>query len=270
MAAIKKRGYLRVATSGDVVLWGATDTTTGNPEGYDVDLATEIAKKLGVSRIVYTVIPYSRRLNVLNPGPTGTPAQVDLVAQQMTINCARWSGTAKTATAAASPGINLSIPYYVAGAKFLVRSDLNYTNSKDLKGQTVCGTVGSTSLAAAATVPGVETVQAASAGQCLVRFEEGEATAIVSDETTLAGFKKQDPRSKIVGDAISPGPYGLGTQPDATNFTQFVNAVLVELRADGTLTRLYNKWMKPTVGGSAPALPEPVYGREPARLGRTS
>ena len=68
MAAIKKRGYLRLATSGDVLLWGSTDTRTGDPVGYDVDLATEIAKKLKVP-IVYKVIPYSQRLSVLNPTP---------------------------------------------------------------------------------------------------------------------------------------------------------------------------------------------------------
>jgi polar amino acid transport system substrate-binding protein len=264
MAEIKKQGYLSVATSGDVYLWGSTDTATGDPVGYDVDLATEIAKKLGVTRIVYTVIPYSQRQSVLGN------KQVDLVAQQMTITCDRWSGTPKTASAAAAPGINLSIPYYVAGAKFLVRSDSTVRTIKDLDGETVCGTAGSTSLKTVANVAGVKTVVAASAGLCLVKFEEGEATAIVADETTLAGFQAQDPRSKIVGVAISPGPYGLGTQPNEPEFTRFVNAVLVQLRSDGTLIRLYNKWMRPTVRGSAPVLPAPVYGRDITGLKRAS
>src|SRR4051812_17102394 len=46
MAKIKKRGYLRVATNGDVLNWGATDTKTGDPEGYDVELAGKIAEAL--------------------------------------------------------------------------------------------------------------------------------------------------------------------------------------------------------------------------------
>jgi polar amino acid transport system substrate-binding protein len=282
MAAIQKRGYLRVATSGDVVLWGATDPNTGNPQGYDVDLAAEIARRLGVdpAKTVYTVIPYSQRQSVLKND------QVDLVAQQMTITCSRWSGAAKTATTTANPGINLSIPYYTAGARFLVRSDSTVKTVADLKGQPVCGTAKSTSLETIAKV-GVTKVEAPSAGQCLVKFEEGEVVAVVGDETTLAGFKKQNPRSKIVGTSLNPGQYGIGTraffagetnfddksnfsETQADDFTRFVNAVLEQLRSDGTLTKLYNTWMKPSVGGSAPSLSAPVYGRDIAGLKRAS
>jgi polar amino acid transport system substrate-binding protein len=105
--------------------------------------------------------------------------------------------------------------------------------------------------------------------------------AVVGDETTLAGFKDQNPRSKIVGTSLNPGQYGIGTraffagetnfsETQADDFTRFVNAVLEQLRSDGTLTKLYNTWMKPSVGGSAPVLPAPVYGRDIAGLKRAS
>lgn len=260
MAKIKKRGFLRVATSGDVLLWGATNPASGNPEGYDVDLATEIAAAIHVP-IVYTVIPYSKRLTVLGND------QVDLVAQQMTITCARWQGALATATTAAAPAINLSIPYYTAGAKFLIRSNSTADSLNSLKGEKVCGTKGSTSLLTAKSV-GATTIEAASAGQCLVKFEEGDATVVVSDETTLAGFRKQDPASKILNiEPLGPGQYGLGTQRDEPDFTSFVNGVLVKLRGDGTLTALYDKWMKPNVvNGRAPTLEQPVYGRNLSSL----
>lgn len=50
MKDIQNRGYLRVATNGDVLNWGATNTKTGDPEGYDVDLAAEVARALGSTR----------------------------------------------------------------------------------------------------------------------------------------------------------------------------------------------------------------------------
>jgi len=259
MAQIRKRGYLRVATNGDVMLWGATDTSSGNPVGYDVDLAAYIATVLGVkaAKTVYTVIPYSQREAVLQKH------QVDLVAQQMTINCARWQGSGVPA----GPGVNFSAPYYTAGAKLLVRSDSPATRIQDLKGQSVCGTASATS-AAILTSAHVKQVTEATAGQCLVDFEEGEVTAVIGDETTLAGFVKQDPRSKTIGTALNPGSYGLGLQPNQADFTRFVNAVLEKLRTNGTLTALYNKWMKPTVGGSAPVIGAPVYGRDLTALKR--
>ncbi len=104
-------------------------------------------------------------------------------------------------------------------------------------------------------------VEAPSAGRCLVKFMEGEVAAVVGDETTLAGFTLQDPSSKIVGTALSPGQYGLGTQAETPEFTRFVNGVLEQLRNDGTLDQLYAKWMKPVVGGSAPGLPAADYSR---------
>lgn len=264
MKKIVDRGYLRVATNGDVLNWGSTDPKTGDPKGYDVDLAAEIAKALDLDpkKTVYTVIPYSERQRVLGAD------QVDLVAQQMTITCGRWAGTAQTETAAANPAINLSAPYYTAGAKLLVRTDFDGTQVADLKGQPVCGTTGSTSLAAVAKL-GVEPVEAPSAGQCLVKFEEGEVAAVVGDETTLAGFTLQDPSSKIIGDSLSPGQYGLGTQAGATDFTRFVNAVLVDLRSDGTLDQLYAKWMRPIVKEAATRVPAPDYSRQVNRLGRS-
>ncbi len=266
MAKIKKRGFLRVATNGDVLNWGATNTKTGTPEGYDVELADEIARALGVKpeRTVYTVIPYSERQRVLGSD------QVDLVAQQMTITCARWTGTLKSGTTdVENPAINLSVPYYTAGAKLLVRIDSKVEEVAGLKGQPVCGTTGSTSLAAVAKL-GVTPVEAPSAGQCLVKFQEGEVDAVVGDETTLAGFRGQDPATKIIGESLSPGQYGLGTQAGATDFTRFVNAVLIRLRADGTLDRLYGKWMKPLVGGAPTAVPAPDDSRNINALKRQS
>jgi polar amino acid transport system substrate-binding protein len=269
MAKIHKRGYLRLATNGDVLNWGSTDTKTGDPKGYDVDLAAVVARALGVSptKTQYIVIPYSKRQEALKED------RVDLVAQQMTITCARWTGTSAT-----TPAINLSIPYYTAGAKLLARTDSPIRTFKDLKGQPVCGTFGSTSLAAiVANDKSVTPVEAPSAGQCLVKFEEGVVAAVVGDETTLAGFTKQDPSSKIVPqDSLSPGQYGLGTQASQVDFTRFVNAVLEKLRADGTLTALYDTWMKPlaTPESLVPkvptAVPAAIYGRKIDALKRTS
>jgi polar amino acid transport system substrate-binding protein len=272
MAKIHDRGYLRLATNGDVLNWGATNTKTGDPEGYDVDLAAAVARALDVDlrRTQYVVIPYSERQSVLAEN------RADLVAQQMTITCDRWSGTTPTA-----PAINFSTAYYTAGAKVLVRKG---TQVKE--GEPVCGTTASTSLEAIVEQGvqqgdqkpvKVKKVEAPSAGQCLVKFEEGEVAAVVGDETTLAGFTKQDPSSTIVlMNPINARQYGLGTQAKQPDFTRFVNAVLQKLRADGTLTTLYDKWMKPLatpgsgVSDKPPVVPAPVYGRKIDALERKS
>jgi polar amino acid transport system substrate-binding protein len=258
MAAIRKDGRLIVGTSGDAELWGASDPRSGKLTGYDVDLAAEVAKALGV-RIEYKVLPLSGRLPALKSGT------VDLVAERMTMNCDRWQGS----TADGKTYINFSSQYYTAGQRVLVRTDSKARRIEDLKGQPVCAVAGSTSLANLEGVD-VEKVVAKDSGQCLVKFQEGEAVAISADDTTLAGFAKQDPYARVVGAAFTSEPYGLGMKAGADDFTRFVNAVLEGLRADGTLQKLYDTWMKPNVDTAAPGVPKAVYGRNVAALKRQS
>jgi polar amino acid transport system substrate-binding protein len=265
MKKIVDRGRLIVGTSADAQRWGATNPV-GNLTGYDVDLAKEVANALGLRRpdqIEYKVLALSDRQAALNR-PAGEGG-VDLVAERMTITCARWEGTS-----AASPAVNFSAPYYVAGQqRLLVRLDNTTAQGiEDFTDQPVCGVTGSSSLAGIQG-KGAKIIEAPSAGQCLVMFQEGEAVAVTGDDTTLAGLNSQDPKfSKIIGPSIANVPYGIGLPPGDAPFTQFVNSVLADLRSgsgDSSLTGLYDRWMKPQVGGSAPVT-TPVYGRDVAGL----
>ena len=255
MARIKKVGRLTVGTSGDVLLWGARNPDTGQLEGYDIDLLKAIAAKLDVP-IAYKVINYGQRL------PSLEKASVDLVAHTMTINCARWQGSDGQPNA-----INFSSEYYPAGQKVLVRADSRAKRVEDLKGQKVCVPAASTNVDNVAKM-GLDLVELDVVGDCLVMFQEGEVVGITGDDTVLAGFAAQDPYARVIGDPFSAEPYGLGVSAGDPAFTRFVNAVLEEMRSDGSLQRLYDKWMADAVTGAAPAIPQPVYGRDVDRLGR--
>jgi polar amino acid transport system substrate-binding protein len=257
MDRIKKNDRLTVGTSGDVLLWGSRNPRTGKLEGYDIDLLDEFARRLGVP-ITYKVINYTERLTTLEA------KSVDLVAHTMTINCDRWQGSGQAPNA-----INFSSEYYPAGQRVLVRSDSSAKSVKDVKGK-ICVPAGSTNIgnATAAGVPKANLVELDAIGNCLVKFQEGEVDAITGDDTVLAGFAAQDAYAKVVGAAFSSEPYGLGISQDDPQFTRFVNAVLEELRSDGTLQRLYTRWMAEAVDGPPPAIPQPKYDREPSALGR--
>jgi polar amino acid transport system substrate-binding protein len=262
---IKVARHLTVGTSGDVLLWGASDPRTGQLEGYDIDLLKQIAKYAGVSadKTVYKVINYGQRQTALASN------QVDIVAHTMTINCARWQGT--TGQANGLPAINFSSEYYIAGQKVLIRADdvSKYKTIADLKNQPVCVPSASTNLANIQRLGLKDIVALDVVGDCLVKFQEGEVAAITGDDTVLAGFAAQDPYAHLMkGNAISEEPYGLGINAGDPQFTQFVNAVLEKLRADGTLQGLYDKWMKKAAGGVAVTIPQPIYGRNIAGLGR--
>jgi polar amino acid transport system substrate-binding protein len=264
MQKIRDRGYLIVGTSGDVELWGATDPKSGNLKGFDIDLLRAVADALDVEpdKTVYKVVNYGERLTSLEAG------EVDLVAHTMTVNCDRWQGTGSAPNA-----INFSSEYYRAGQKLLVRTDSKVTRIQDLGGQSLCVPASSTNEALVQELnksinPPVKVVALDVIGDCLVKFQEGEVVAITGDDTVLAGFVAQDDYARVVGSAISEEPYGLGIKASDTVFTRFVNAVLEKLRADGSLNRFYRETMGTAISGAAPAVPQPVYGRDVTKLGR--
>jgi len=268
MNEIKTRGHLIVGTSGDAKLWGARNPTNGKIEGFDVDVAARVARALGVdpNKTVYKVLTIAQRVPAIQAGT------VDLVAERMTITCDRWQGSAASPKAY----VNMSTAYYISGARFLVRTDSPAKELADLAGKTVCGVAASTSLDAlvrADTKNAVKKLVVSEPGRCLVKFQEGEAYAVVGDDTTLAGLASQDQYAQIVGTRLNSSPVGLGLSATAkgNDFTRFVNVVLEQMRTDGSLTDLYNRWMKPTLKNQpAPAVPEPVYGRNIAALKRQS
>ncbi|MBT0767938.1 glutamate ABC transporter substrate-binding protein [Kineosporia sp. J2-2] len=254
MADIRKSKKLTVGVAGDVKLWGSRNPTTGQLEGFDIDVLKRVAQEIGPDvKIEYKVLSFADRLDRLND------RSVQLVAHTMTINCDRWFGGESTDGAY----IDFSTEYYEAGQKVLVRSDSEASDIGDLANETVCAAKGSTSLASIQDRV-AEPVEVDEVGECLVLFQEGEVSAITGDDTVLAGFAAQDPYAKVVGNAFSTVPYGIGITPDDTNFTRFVNAVLEEMRSDGTLDKLYDKWM--AGNGTRPAVPEAVYGRSETAL----
>ncbi|PPG63592.1 transporter substrate-binding protein [Rathayibacter sp. AY2B7] len=249
LAEIRGRGNLRVGVSADTLLMSARNPITGAIEGFDVDIAREVARAiLGSDSIDYVVITSAQRLPALTGGD-GAP-QVDMVARTLTMTCDRWSSIA------------FSSEYYDAGLKVLVSDDpdgVPITGIGDLDGERVCAPSGTTTLSRLQNdYPEVEAVEAATHSQCLALFQAGEVDAIAGDDTILAGFVAQDPYAKVVGDALSSEPYGLGLPADDPDFVRFVNASLESIRSDGRWQSIYERWLG-VLGEASP--PAPVYGR---------
>lgn len=242
MAEIRDRGTLIVGVSADTLLMGARNPLTGQIEGFDIDVLREVSRAIfGEDRLQFRVITSAQRIGVL------VADEVDIVARTFTITCGRWEEIA------------FSAPYYLAGQKVLVASDSAAEGIEDLAGQRVCAPEGTTTLTRLESYPAVEAVPAATHGSCLALFQQGAVDAITGDDTILAGFVAQDPHAKVVGDAFSSEPYGLGIAADRVDLVRFVNGVLERMVADGTWEALYTQWLSAL--GPAPAPPTPTYGR---------
>jgi polar amino acid transport system substrate-binding protein len=243
MAAIVARGRLIAGVSADTLLFGFRDPESGQLQGFDIDMVHQVAQAIlgDPNKVEFKVLTYAQRIPALSDG------SVDMVADVMTINCARWSQ------------ISFSTEYFAAGQKVLVRTDSTATGIADLNGRKVCAATGSTNIDELTKYPAVVVVGVDDVSDCLVQFQQGTVDAITADDTVLAGFVKQDPYAKVVGPQFTSEPYGLGVAKTHPEMVTFINALLANMRADGTWTSIYNKWLPPP----APAPPPAVYGRTP-------
>ncbi len=240
MEQIQKRGKLVLGTSKDTLLFSSRDPSTGKVVGFDIDMGRQIAQAIfgDPNKIQIKVIGNDQRV------PDVVDGTVDLVAETMTATCDRWKL------------VNFSTIYYDAGQKVLVSSTSKATRIEDLGGKKVCAANGSTSLvnlSAVATKP--IPVGRPTFGDCLVAFQQNEVDAVSTDDAILAGMAAQDPYAKVVGQRFSSEPYGLASSQSHPEFTQFSNAVLEKMRADGTWAATYRRWL----GASVPQPPVAEY-----------
>ncbi len=243
MAAIKARGKLIVGVDQNTYQFGYRDASTGNLQGFDIDMAKEIAKAIfgRPDAIQFKVLTSADRVPMVEKG------EVDLVVQTMTINCER------------REKVEFSSVYYLARQRVLVKNDGSIEDVAALGGKRVCASHGSTSIARIVNLdPRPVGIGVASWTDCLVMLQQNQVDAVSTDDTILAGLRAQDPFTTLLDGSLSEEPYGMAMSKDAPEFTRFVNAVLERLRTSGEWTRIYNRWLADLLG-PAPAPPSASY-----------
>jgi polar amino acid transport system substrate-binding protein len=243
MAAIQRRGYLRVGVDQTTLFFGYRDVS-GNLVGFDDDVAGQVAQAIfgNPKAIRVTVLTSAQRIPDVRNGV------VDLVADNMTITCARLQLVA------------FSSDYYNAGQTILVPSNSHVTSIGQLGGQRVCAAAGTTSINEIGTYPRLTPVAAPNWTDCLVMLQQGQIAAISTDNSVLIGLAHQDPDTAMVKTPpFTCEPHGLAmsNDPRSRDFVRFVNGVLQQMRTDGEWQRLYNQWVAPHLGPQAQ--PQPQY-----------
>jgi polar amino acid transport system substrate-binding protein len=243
MATIQKRGRLVVGTSQDSPLFSSRNPFNGQVEGFDIDIAKQIAKAIfgDESKLQIKVIPHGDRTTQWEDGKENP---VDLVINTMTANCARWQD------------VDFSSTYLETGQRLLVAKDSKINDLNNLKDEKVCAAVGSTSFTNLQKA-GADAVARNGWGECLVAFQQNEVVAISTDDTILAGLVAQDPFAKVVGPRFTEEPYAVAISKKHPEFTRFVNAVLEQSRRDETWKDTYDRWLSAL--GPAPRPPAARY-----------
>ncbi len=228
METIYDTGHLIAGVRDDILLFGFLSPRTEQIEGFDVDIAREIAQAIfgDPSKLTLKPVTAAERIPALKTG------KVDIIAGTMTI------------TAERKQEVDFSEVYFVAGQRVLVRKDAPYRGIQELSGQKVCAPRGSVlEQDIPRENPQAQLVLAEKYSECLRLLQQGQVEAISSGDVILASLAEQDPSMKVVGGIIASEPYGLGIAKGRTEFVAFVNGVLQQIKADGRWEDIYNKWL---------------------------
>jgi ABC-type amino acid transport substrate-binding protein len=244
MYSLQVKGKIRVGTQEDNFPFSVKTPATSKWEGFDVDVARELAKAIwgpGTAEAIEAHIEWVAVTSATRI-PSLTDNKADVIIKTFTINEDR------------KKQIDFSDVYFSTGQRILVKtSNTTIKEAADLAGKNVCAQKGSTSEqnVSKATNNAAKLLLLDSYPACLLALQQGQVDAVSTDETILFGLVKQDATTKIVGKYFSEEPYGIGVKKDTgdrVQFVPFLNTWLAAIIKDGTWGKLYEKHITPVSG----------------------
>ncbi|MGQ9676704.1 MAG: basic amino acid ABC transporter substrate-binding protein, partial [Chloroflexota bacterium] len=225
VARIKKAGKL-------VVLVDATFTPMefkdekGEIVGFDVDLAKELGKRLGV-QVEFQNIAWDGIFAALKTN------KGDMVWSSVTITDERKKEMA------------FSDPYYAAGQAILVpASNTEIKGPDDLKGKVVAVQIDTTGQEAAEKIVGIKEIKKLDGGsEACIMTEQGKADATIIDIMVAGYFAQQHPKVKLVSyTPFTKEDLGVAMRQDDADLVKKVNEILAQMKSDGTIDKTLQKW----------------------------
>lgn len=218
------RGTVRVGDCLTFAPFGFKDAS-GKPTGYDVDLAKEMAKRLGVKLQIVDTTSDNRIPNLQTN-------KVDVVFCNFTENTQR------------AKQIAFTDPYIVAGEVLLVKKTSGIHGMGDLAGKRVATVKGSTNTQIVKKGnPRAKVQEYDTSAAAVLAVKQGQADAMVEDSNFLAYQAKLDPSLMVTSGSVVPLEYnGFGVKQGDPDWIAWLNLFLREINTDGTNLALYKKW----------------------------
>ncbi|MGI5131346.1 amino acid ABC transporter substrate-binding protein [Pseudonocardia sp. CA-107938] len=204
----------------------------GKLTGYDVEIAQAVGAKLGKT-VEFVQTPWDSIFAGLEA------KRFDLVANQVTINDER------------KAKYDLSAPYTVSEGVIVTRADNTAIKTlADLKGRTTAQSATS-NWAKVARDAGANVEAVEGFVQAVRLLKDGRVDATVNDTLAVGEYVKttSDAGVKVAGTTGDTSQQAFAARKDS-GLIGDVNRVLGELRADGTLKRISEKYFGSDVSGS--------------------
>ena len=206
--------------------------------GFDVDLAQELAQRLGSALSATGKIELQFTANLSYDGLYDALAlgQVDVVISALVVNPARMADFAY-------------VSYFDAGQVLVVRSGgTNIGSMSDLSGRVLAVEFGTRGDQEARKwtrrVLDLSVVPYQTATEALFALKAGEVDAALVDHVSALAAGVAGEGLVIVGEPVISEPYAVAVRKDDRRLLSAVDEALAEMEADGTMDALVVKWLK--------------------------
>jgi polar amino acid transport system substrate-binding protein len=237
--------WSKVESAGQLVLgfdkafppMGYVDTETGETVGFDIDMATEACKRLGI-RVKFQPIDWNNKTAELDNG---------------NVDCL-WNGFSKTEERAKQ--FNLSVPYMKNNQIILVKTGSSYQGLDSLVGKTV-GVQSDSSAETALNDAANESfrkslkqiVKIDDYSKAVLEIQNGTIDAIAIDEVVARYYLTKTPGAySILQDrngkdvSLAVEDYVIGFRKGDNALKSKVEETLKEMAKDGTASKISQKW----------------------------
>lgn len=220
---IRERGELVIGTEPEFPPFESVDAD-GEFVGFDMDMARELAKDLGV-HLRIEAMAFDALPSALKSG------HIDLILSGMTANEERAKSLAFTR------------PYFHTKLCFLVHVDSGIETPADADGKRIAVKIGTTGeMKAQELYEQARIVKYEAEGICALEVANHRADAFLYDRHSVLRHQRQHPETtRVVLESVSEEPYAMAARLGDTAFVERLDAFLATLRADGRYAALYEK-----------------------------
>lgn len=201
------------------------------PEGFDVDLMTAIAKEMGLEINYLPPQKFDALTALVNAG------KFDVIASSMTINDER------------KKLIVFTDSYFESNQSIAMQDSATYAAPADLKGKKVgvqSGTTGEQWATENLKPAGATIVPFSKTTEAFAALQAGTVAAVVNDlPVTNDLVKDKSKKLKIVKQIPTGELYGFGVAMKNPELATAMNEALAKIKASGEYKTMYEKWIGP-------------------------
>lgn len=228
---LKESGVLNVGSDNDYPPFESIKPGEKDPEGFDVDIYKEVAKRLGLTAKSTTTSFDGLFTQSIPRG------QFDVGVSAITIKDSR------------KQTVDFTVPYFQANLSLAVNvaKTPNIKSIDDLAGQTIGVQTGTTGADCAKVLvtqgKAKEVKEYESTGPAFDDLVAGRIGAIVNDQPASEGFIEQNrPTIDVVQVLETNEKYGFAVAKTKPDLRVAINDALVKMMQDGTYATIYEKW----------------------------